>query len=189
MQVELKALQHRVGITFLVVTHDQEEALVMSDRIAVMQSGRLQQVGPPGEIYDRPANRFVAAFIGNSNLLAGTVTAHQGDGVVIDTVSGLRMHAASGQFAKGERVEVMVRPEQLSLDPAAGEGPTLDGVVETVVFVGADRHVRIRTGTGDPLTALQRHVAGARDPGLAPGAAVRVSYRPEGIHLMPGESA
>jgi spermidine/putrescine transport system ATP-binding protein len=184
MQMELKALQHRVGITFLVVTHDQEEALVMSDRIAVMQGGRLQQVGPPGEIYDRPANRFVASFVGNSNLLPARVVACEGGRATFDAESGLRLHAAATGLAPGDRVDVLLRPEQLQPDTAPGGTlPAIDGVLEDSVFVGADRHLRVVTAGGDRLTALARHVAGGGKP-WEPGAAVRLTYDPAGVHVL-----
>ena len=189
MQMELKALQHRVGITFLVVTHDQEEALVMSDRIAVMQGGRLQQVGPPGEIYDHPANRFVASFVGNSNLLPARIVACEGGRAMIDAESGLRLHAAATGFAPGDRVDVLLRPEQLQPDAAKdGALPAIDGVLEDSVFVGADRHLRVVTAGGARLTALARHVAG-RATVWAPGAPVRLTYDPAGVHVLPGGPA
>ncbi len=185
MQMELKSLQHRVGITFLVVTHDQEEALVMSDRIAVMQGGRLQQVGSPGEIYDRPVNRFVAGFVGMSNLLPARVTERNGDRVTLVSDGGLAVHAHHHDLTPGERVDMLLRPEQLRVDDGTrASGVSLEGTLETSVFVGADRHLRIVTAGGERLTALARHVAGERDPRLAPGDRVRVTYLPEGVHVM-----
>jgi len=186
MQIELKNLQHQVGITFLVVTHDQEEALVMSDRIAVMNAGRIQQIGAPGEVYDRPANRFVASFIGNSNLFSGTVEAETDGTVVVATDSGLRLRARATSFRRGERVEAMLRPEQLDIatpDPAL---PGLEATVENVVFVGADRQVIARLGDGGLVKVLRRHVAGAVDPGERIGARVTLRYAPEAVHLMRG---
>jgi len=185
MQMELKSLQHRVGITFLVVTHDQEEALVMSDRIAVMQGGRVQQVGAPGEIYDRPVNRFVAGFIGNSNLLSARVTERSGDRVTLASDGGLVLHACHHDLTPGDRVDVLLRPEQLRIDDGtAPSGVALEGTLETSVFVGADRHLRIATAGGDRLTALARHVAGERESRLVVGERVRVTYLPEGVHVM-----
>lgn len=187
MQMELKSLQHRVGITFLVVTHDQEEALVMSDRIAVMQGGRLQQVGSPGEIYDRPVNRFVAGFIGNSNLLSARVTERAGEQVTLASDGGLTLHACHHDLTLGDRVDVLLRPEQLRIDDGTpSSGLPLDGTLEASVFVGADRHLRIVTAGGERLTALARHVAGEREPQLVPGDHVRVTYPPEGVHVIRG---
>ena len=134
MQRELKQLQREVGITFVFVTHDQEEALTMSDRIAVMDEGELLQVGTPEEIYEHPANRFVANFIGQTNLVDGTVES-------ADTVclaNGVRIPARSG-FASGTKVAVSLRPERASLH-ALGTGPPdrpcVDGRLEQVTYLG-----------------------------------------------------
>ena len=114
MQLELKALQREVGITFVFVTHDQEEALTMSDRIAVMHEGRLLQVGTPEDIYQRPANRFVADFIGRTNLLEATVASPETEVVLSN---GMRVEAAS-EHPFGTKVAVSLRPEQAFLLPA-----------------------------------------------------------------------
>jgi spermidine/putrescine transport system ATP-binding protein len=110
MQIELKSLQHELGITFVFVTHDQEEALTMSDRIAVMNRGSIQQLGTPTEIYDRPANRFVAAFIGISNLYAGSVATVENGIAQIVTGEGLAIRARC-DLAPGSAVDVVLRPE------------------------------------------------------------------------------
>lgn len=185
MQIELKNLQHEVGISFLVVTHDQEEALVMSDRIAVMNGGRIQQVGTPGEIYDTPANRFVAGFIGVSNVYAGTIDRRDGQHCIVRTDGGLELWARSAAITAGARLDVMIRPEQLQVvvERTALEGPSLEGTVERLVFVGADLQVHARLADGSPVKALVRH---RRTPlaGLEPGSAVRLGYDPEVVHLM-----
>ncbi|MGA0355396.1 MAG: ABC transporter ATP-binding protein [Ilumatobacteraceae bacterium] len=138
MQFELKQLQREVGITFVFVTHDQEEALALSDRIGVMDSGRLLQVGTPEEIYDAPVDRFVADFIGRSNFLAGTLEAHDrvclanGDRVTVPSV-------ADGVVSVGDAVQVSLRPERVMIDRAgaAPEGhASLEGEVATVTFLG-----------------------------------------------------
>jgi len=185
MQIELKNLQHEVGISFLVVTHDQEEALVMSDRIAVMNGGRIQQVGTPGEVYDTPANRFVAGFIGVSNVYAGTIDRRDGSLCIVRTDGGIELWARSAAFAAGARVDFMIRPEQIRVDVArtAAQAPGLEATVERLVFVGADLQVHARLADGSPVQALVRH---RRTPveGLAPGSAVRLEYDPEVVHLM-----
>jgi spermidine/putrescine transport system ATP-binding protein len=184
MQIELKTLQHQVGVTFLVVTHDQEEALVMSDRIAVMSAGRVQQVASPGEVYDTPANRFVAGFIGNSNLFSGAVEDEAGGDVVVSTATGLRLHARATGFRRGDRVDAMLRPEQLEIGQATADGPSLEATVENVVFVGADRQVIARLADGTLVKVLRRHVAGAAGPDLPRGSRVSLRYGPASVHLM-----
>jgi spermidine/putrescine transport system ATP-binding protein len=187
MQIELKALQHQVGITFLVVTHDQEEALVMSDRIAVMAGGSLQQVGDPGEIYDRPANRFVAGFIGNNNLLSTRVQGRSGDHLILATDNGLQLLAHHAGFSPGDRVDALLRPEQLRIeDEVQAHTASFEGTVESSVFAGPDRHLRVVTPTGERFTVLLRHDPRLARPAQAPGQQVRLSYAPEAVHLMAG---
>src|SRR5205814_2000539 len=116
MQVEVKNLQERLGTTFIFVTHDQDEALTMSDRIAVMHQGRIEQTGPPEEIYERPRTRFVADFLGVRNLLLATVAEVSGGRARLRTVSGLELLAAgAGSYRPQETVWVGVRAERLSL--------------------------------------------------------------------------
>ena len=148
MQIELKRMQMETGITFIFVTHDQEEALTMSDRIAVMSAGRILQIGAPREIYNAPANRFVADFIGESNFLpaavaeTGTVTLANGNQAPAVVPDGL---------AKGTRVTVAIRPEQVELDPA-GEG-VLVGTITELVYFGTDMHAHVDLGDGIVLVA------------------------------------
>jgi len=133
MQVELKNLQRELGITFVFVTHDQEEALTMSDRIAIMDDGQLLQVDPPEAIYERPVNRFVADFIGQTNLLDGTVEDH----TTVCLANGSRLAVAS-ELAPGTRVSVILRPERalLSRPGSAPPGQTVEGVVQSATYLG-----------------------------------------------------
>ena len=154
MQVELKNLQHRVGITFIYVTHDQEEALVMSDRIAVMNQGRIEQIGPSHQVYECPTTKFVADFIGETNLLSGTVEAVE-DGSVRVAVDGLGVHgrADDGALQSGDRVHVSIRPEKI----VGGRGSaqcqsTCQGEVVDVVYKGSVVRYAVRLGNG--LTLL-----------------------------------
>ncbi len=110
MQIELKNLQHSVGITFIFVTRDQEEALAMSDRIAIINHGRLQQVGSPSSVYDTPQNAFVAGFVGTSNIFSGRIDKVLKDGVQIKTDSGLDLHASEHGFVVGDQVSLVLRP-------------------------------------------------------------------------------
>ena len=170
MQIELKRLQHETGITFIFVTHDQEEALTMSDRIAVMNKGQILQIGTPTEIYDAPANRWVADFIGETNFLEAEAN---GDGVVL--ADGQRLAAATTLPGK---VTLAIRPERTEL---AQDGE-LEGVVETVVYVGTDTvyHLKVAGAPGFRVRQQNRQGAvGAHEPGArvrvrVPGDAIRV---------------
>lgn len=170
MQFELKQLQREVGITFVFVTHDQEEALALSDRIGVMDSGRLLQVGTPEEIYDAPVDRFVADFIGRSNFLAGTLEA--ADRVCLANGDRVGVPAVSGGFVSiGDAVQVSLRPERVMID-RAGEVPeghaSLEGEVATVTFLGNSivYHVALDWMTVEVETDhrpdLERHAVGDR---------------------------
>jgi len=149
MRTELKVLQRNTGITFVFVTHDQEEALSMSDRIAVMSAGRVQQVGTPADIYEKPANRFIADFIGDTNLIDAEVldTDLDNDSVTVRLATGSVINAdISDNAAIGSHGVVSLRPERLRLQPAASADYTglhLDGVVSDVVYLGTDRQFEV----------------------------------------------
>lgn len=136
MQIELKRLQKKLGITFVYVTHDQEEALTMSDRIAVMDEGVIQQLGTPIEIYDFPSTRFVAGFIGESNIFEGTVEAIDDDLLMVTTQSGT-MKVKGLDFSVGENVYVSVRPEYIEASKTKVEGFDVRGTVKDFIYVGA----------------------------------------------------
>ncbi|MCU0868398.1 MAG: ABC transporter ATP-binding protein [Burkholderiales bacterium] len=190
MQGELKALQHDVGITFLVVTHDQEEALAMSDRIAVMHAGRVRQLGTPAEIYDTPVDRFVAGFVGASNLVRGTWRSTAHGGGCVTTPAGIDIHAEGvASIANGATVDALLRPEQLSpiADGAGAAGPTLAATVASTVFVGPDVHLHAHLADGTPLQALLRHARGQALP-FAVGARVVLAYRPAAVHVIAAQA-
>ena len=150
MQVELRLLQQRIGITTIFVTHDQEEAMTLSDRIAVMQAGRMQQVGTPREVYDRPDNLFVATFLGTTNLLPGRVCAVT-DGVAHMQVDGIAVTARSGTATVGGDARLAVRPENLRL---AATGPGLPGTIKDVLFQGHRLIVLFVTASGQEMRAF-----------------------------------
>jgi spermidine/putrescine transport system ATP-binding protein len=166
MQIELKRMQHETGITFVFVTHDQEEALTMSDRIAVMSKGRILQIGSPSDIYDKPADRFVADFIGETNFLAATVVAAREGAATVRLKSGAEIEAsvAEGLVPEGE-VTVVVRPEHARAVKQDGQ---LAGVVENVVYFGTDTHIHIRLDDGSSFTVRQQN-APAKASGFAVG--------------------
>jgi len=146
MQLELKALQQQLGITFVYVTHDQEEAMTMSDRIAVMSNGKVQQMGTPVEIYERPANRFVADFIGESNFFEGTIRSLSGQEAVVfipqleDEITGI---AVSDGLVNGEDVTVSIRPEKVRVADKKMDINSFKGRVTNTVYIGTDTHIFI----------------------------------------------
>ncbi len=135
MQIELKRLQKRLGITFIYVTHDQEEALTMSDRIVVMNAGVLEQMGTPTEIYESPRTKFVADFIGESNLFEAVVS-HEGDDALVLAAEAGTMQGKGSGFEDGELIYVSVRPEKVQCASIPQEGFTLCGVVKEHIYIG-----------------------------------------------------
>ena len=154
MQIEVRRLQRRLGLTTLFITHDQEEALVMSDRIAVMDKGRVLQVGPPNEIYEAPANPFVADFIGESNMFAGMVEANGGNLVRVRLEQGPAIEVAGRadlSARPGQKVLVMVRPERfvdLAVDPNSARANRIDGRVTESAYIGVSDKYRVVTPEG-----------------------------------------
>ena len=175
MQLEIKTLNREVGATFIYVTHDQEEALAMSDRIAVMRDGRIQQLGTPEEVYERPATRFVADFIGEMNVVDGRLVRSE-DGVAeIDLgAAGLVRARCDRTLPAGAGVALGVRPSRVALigeGGGVGSGGSLAATVRDVVYAGTHRHVVLTLDTGQALTA---HVA--PDRALTPGDRMVASF-------------
>ena len=169
LQLEIKRLHEQLGITFVYVTHDQREALVMSDRIAVMNNGRVEQLGSPSDLYDRPANRFVASFIGESNFLEGTVVGGE-EGAIIVSLGAARVRAAAnGRIGVGAPAVLTVRPEKL-LFAGAARAPglnALSAVVREVTFVGEMHRYVLETESGALVTLKQQHRHGIRTPAMS----------------------
>jgi putative spermidine/putrescine transport system ATP-binding protein/spermidine/putrescine transport system ATP-binding protein len=157
MQVELRSLQQRLGITAVFVTHDQEEALTLSDRVAVMRSGVIEQIGAPREIYDRPRNAFVASFLGASNFLEGDVVARDAGSVIVDTPAG--RVPVQGDKPLGERVRIAVRPERLRMERSGAAG--IPAQIRDIVYRGPVTHFYMDSAAG-PLLAYRQN-AGAGD--------------------------
>jgi len=155
MQVELRSLQQRLGITAVFVTHDQEEALTLSDRVAVMRNGVIEQMGAPREIYERPRNEFVAGFLGASNFLDGIVVSGNGTGTMVETAAG-RVPAAVETLAAGSEVRIAIRPERVRVGNAAGEG--LRARIRDIVYRGPITHLYLTTAAG-PLLSYQQNSA------------------------------
>jgi spermidine/putrescine transport system ATP-binding protein len=189
MQLELKRLQARLGITFVFVTHDQEEALTMSDRIAVMTQGRVDQIGTPTEIYHTPSTPFVAGFIGTANLLPVTVVSQTGDDVTVETRLGgqCTVSAAGTTYAAGSEVTLMVRPERLVPAGAplhgAGSGAGIRATVTSMVFQGPVVRCQVRTSAGADLVA---HLGPEDDPAAFPvGTEIEMTWSHDGAYLVP----
>ena len=150
MQLELKRLQRKLNITFIYVTHDQEEALTMSDRIAIMRDGVLEQVGTPLEIYENPATRFVATFIGETNLLEGYVSRKMGDEVTV-TVEAGTVRAWGREFREREMVAVSVRPERMKFSAVPVEGFTISGEIREQIYAGSVLKTIVVLPNGDEI--------------------------------------
>ncbi len=182
MQVELKRIQREVGITFVYVTHDQGEALTMSDRIAVMNDGSIEHLGTPREIYEHPRTRFVAGFIGTSNLLTGTVTRLDGDLAVIQVSADERIivPVQDRAVSEGSRLELTVRPEKIDLTTArpSGEGCALRGTVTEVVYLGTSTNFSVTTSAGADVVVFQQNSASAGNA-AARGDSVWLSWNPQ----------
>jgi len=188
MQLELKALQQEVGITFVYVTHDQEEALTMSDLIVVMRDGLIQQQGGPTNLYERPANRFVADFIGSSNFLEGTVAeAGRDHRVTVTTDHGLTLNGEvtdpSATVEVGQRVTVVIRPERLELvadEPASERGTAIAGRIQQGTYLGDQTEFRVQTQQAGELIVRRQNAMGAQASlGLGPGDPVTVWWHEE----------
>jgi ABC-type Fe3+/spermidine/putrescine transport system ATPase subunit len=183
MRVEIAELQRRLAITTVFVTHDQNEALVMSDRLAVMNRGRIEQIGRPADIYERPASRFVAEFIGRINLLLGRVKAGN---------DGLRVHAgaialalpAPPELGDGAAVHVALRPERASLShdvPPAGWF-AVRGRIDRILYLGATREIRLILDNGERAITEMPNTGGS--VGFAPGERVWFSAPPEACRVF-----
>jgi spermidine/putrescine transport system ATP-binding protein len=176
MQVELKRLQNETGITFVFVTHDQEEALTMSDQIAVMSAGRINQIGNPREIYTHPVNRFVASFIGDTNFLPATYEGDKlrlADGTLID---------APTPGAAGRKVTLTIRPEQLRLTEPKAPGAAR-ATVQSLVYFSTDTHYHLVLSDGTELVARQQSPA-TGDAGLAQGQEIGVLFSAGAAQLV-----
>jgi spermidine/putrescine transport system ATP-binding protein len=189
LQIELKRIQREVGITFIYVTHDQEEALTMSDRIAVMDRGAVEQVGAPEDVYERPETTFVAGFIGVSNLMPGTVASANGERAKVHLEAGVDVEAPGDGLHSGERCHAVVRPEKLRIsraeEPAPDGKPSVEGVVDASVYLGTTTQIVVRLHGDVPMTVLVPNADEAERQRLpGGGASVRLSWAPEHIHLV-----
>jgi spermidine/putrescine transport system ATP-binding protein len=187
MQIELKRIQREVEISFIFVTHDQHEALTMSDRIAVMSAGRVEQIGTPEEIYRKPASLFVAGFIGSANLLPGTLQSSSGDEHVVALTAGatVRVPASGTTFAQGAKVSVMLRPEVLNPGaPSSSDGRSLTGTLTDKVYEGATERLVVALADGTEMVSLTD--AGTDAAFKVVGATVGLSWAPTAGYVLEG---
>jgi spermidine/putrescine ABC transporter ATP-binding subunit len=189
MREELRNLQRRLGKTSIYVTHDQTEALALSDRIAVLSHGRIEQIGTPDEIYERPATAFVAEFIGSSNMLRVRIV-ERGEGhVVVTTESGLRLHCLTepdGVLDDSADVSVLVRPERVNVEaPGAAAGPgqnRIAGRIADITYLGEDLHFSLDLAGGDRLRAAMKNANAARI--FAPGQSIEIVIDVADLRLL-----
>ena len=194
MQVELKRIQQEVGITFIYVTHDQEEAMTMSDRIAVMNKGRYEQLGEPEVLYERPMTRFVAGFLGVSNLLPGAVEGNDGTYSAVRLADDTRIRAPRALVGDTANVSVGVRPEKIRLHEADVEAPAghnhMSGVVRDASYLGVSTQYQIEARGGAQITVYEQNVERATKAELwAPGEAVQLTWSPDHTFVVADDGA
>lgn len=189
MQIELKRIQAEVGITFLYVTHDQEEAMTMSDRIAVMRHGKIESLGTPEDVYERPTTEFVASFLGASNLLTGRVTASEGDSTTIVVEGGGVISVPTSRVGGKDdagAVKVGVRPEKIRIEVASGPAETgwncIEGTVRVSTFTGVGNQYLVDGPAGTELTVYAQNIGSAAAP--RSGDRVQLTWQPKYTFLV-----
>ena len=180
MRTVIKNIQHNVGITTVYVTHDQEEAMAVSDRIAVMNAGVIQHVGTPKSIYQRPANLFVATFIGRSNVIKGKLVVDGGK-TYLETLSGYRaeIHTVRPEQQKEQEITLSVRPEEFLLDRDSTEG--ISAVVDDCVFLGLNTHYFVHLSSGEEVEIIQES---SIDSIIEPGSEIKLKINTDKVNLF-----
>jgi spermidine/putrescine transport system ATP-binding protein len=187
LQLELKSIQEQFGITFVYVTHDQEEALTMSDRIAVMAGGHVEQIATPTEMYEEPRTVFVADFLGISNLMTVTVEGTDA-GVCRARLGDFVLRAARGELAVHGETRVVIRPERVRVEPYESTGENrVPGMIERVVYLGSSEQLVVRLATGDVVHALFVNDGTVRD--FAQGTAVQLHFPADALRVLPSTGA
>jgi putative spermidine/putrescine transport system ATP-binding protein len=192
MQIELRDLQRRLGITTVLVTHDQDEALTIADRIAIMRDGYIEQSGTPAEVYQRPVSRFIASFLGASNFFCGKVERTESGAMCVAVPGGPAISVRSSRPI-GTVVTIALRPESVKVDVPNGTQDAepkineVDALVEKIVYHGFISHLYLRQNNGDPLIVFQQNEAGASPP-IAPGKRVRAYWSEESNHVVRDEA-
>ena len=188
MQIEIKHLQREIGVTVVFVTHDQTEALTMADRVAVLDHGKLQQLGSPRDLYERPATPFVAGFVGETNMCEGSLAAaaREGEAVSIRLPGGTEMVAtAAAPLPAGSRVSLALRPERLRVQPKDASG--LPALVEEAIYAGTATTLLLKLADGTPLRARIATGAGLHEP--QPGETVALSWQPADARVFRAAAA
>jgi spermidine/putrescine transport system ATP-binding protein len=195
LQIELKRIQQEVGITFVHVTHDQEEAMSMADTIAVMSEGRIEQAGSAADLYERPRTEFVASFLGVSNLVDARLRASQNGHAAVETHDGATLHVPSDRIGPHgtDAVRIGVRPEKVTLSPAGADVATganvLRGTVVVASFLGVSIQYVIRAAGGEELTVFAQNIDGAEPESLGPGREVQLSWDPQHTFVVAKEGS
>jgi spermidine/putrescine transport system ATP-binding protein len=188
LQVELKALQRDIGVTFLFVTHDQEEALTMSDRVAVMRGGQVEQVGSPREVYEEPKTTFVADFLGVSNLLGVEATGSERGGCVLRLAERTFL-AEQGETAARGALKAMIRPERIGVESHGAPGENrLPGMVERAVFLGGSYEIHVRVPGGEILRVTVANEGSPLAFGLEQGTPVTLHLPPDALRVLRPDS-
>jgi spermidine/putrescine transport system ATP-binding protein len=183
LQIELKSIQEEVGITFIYVTHDQEEALTMSDRIAVMSNGKVVQVGPPQEVYEAPATAYVADFLGVSNLMDARAEGAEADGRCRVRLGEFALVAAAGETDASGDVKMVIRPERIQVEDGRTDGENrIPGMVERTVYLGPTMQVIVQLPEGRVVQAMIPNRG--EEHGFAQGAAVTLHLPPEDLRVL-----
>ncbi len=187
MQLELKAMQQQVGITFVYVTHDQEEALTMSDRIAVLSEGKVLQVGTPTEIYEEPSCRFVADFIGESNFLIGQVIEQANGGLVVLVDGELTLSVPyEPELPVGKVVTLVIRPEKVTIHPQTHSDPlALQGTIRDVVYLGTDTRFVVQLTSKSTLIIRRQNLHPGKLDTFTVGEAVKIRVAPNSMRVLP----
>jgi spermidine/putrescine transport system ATP-binding protein len=196
LQIELKRIQQEVGITFVHVTHDQEEAMSMADTIAVMHDGRIEQAGGAADLYERPRTEFVANFLGVSNLIDGKLGASQGSLSTVETHDGASLRVPSDRVGPHDTdsIRVGVRPEKITLRPPANGGPegdenSLRGTVVVAAFLGTSIQYVVRAPGGEELTVFAQNLDGSEPDSFGPGREVRLTWDPHHTFVVGKEQS
>jgi spermidine/putrescine transport system ATP-binding protein len=195
LQLELKRIQQDVGITFVHVTHDQEEAMSMADTIAVMNDGRIEQAGSAADLYERPRTEFVASFLGVSNLVDARLRASQNGRSTVETHDGATLHVPSDRIGPhgSDAVRIGVRPEKVRLSPAGADvadgANVLRGTVVVASFLGVSIQYVVRAAGGEELTVFAQNLDGAEPESLGPGREVQLAWDPQHTFVVAKESS
>ena len=182
MQLELKGLQRRLGISFIYVTHDQEEALTMSDRIVVMNAGRIEQIGRAEEIYERPATEFVAGFIGISNIFEGVID-DATDEYSLVRIGDANVRILTGDFKSGSRVRLLVRPEKIGIS-TDGRRYALQGTIQSAVYLGESTQWRVSLDDGQGITVIEQNREPFQETKSRIGKRVFLNWEPQSVVIL-----